>query len=229
MSTMVTGTVVRSTPRWTPTSGAAVGGAALFFAATLVTGALTPGYSLIRESISGLAAADNRAGGLMIAGFVACAVAFLSTGVLFWQRFAGITSGRVAAVMTGVAGLGMAVAGFARQDCSEYRAGCIDAGEAPLASTQYWVHEFVSLGVFLTMTVMTFVLARALRRSALWSYLAVPTRAVGALLVIGTVGLVVVEFGDYNGVAQRAYVALMMGWPVAVAVLTSRSRDRAIG
>ena len=71
--------------------------------------------------------------------------------MLFWQRFAGIRSGRVAAVMTGLSGVGMLVAGFARQDCSEYRAGTVDAGEAPLASTHFWVHQYVSLLMFVVL------------------------------------------------------------------------------
>ncbi len=203
---------------------AAAAGVVTFFAASVVAGALTPGYSHIREAISGLAATDNPAAGVMIAGFVAAAVGLLSAAAVFWQRFRGITSGRVAAVMLGVGGLGMLVAGLARQDCSEYQPGCIDAGAAPLASTHFWVHQYVSLGLFVLLSVMSFVLARALRRSGRWAYLARPTRIVGVVLVIGTVLLMTVGAGGYDGLAQRAYVALLAGWPVAVAVLTGRER-----
>ena len=68
---------------------------------------------------------------------------------------------------------------------------------------------------------MTFVLARALRRSGRWATLAVPTRIVGAVLVLGTLTLMTVGAGDYNGLAQRVYIGLLAGWPVAVAALIS--------
>lgn len=214
-------TMVSQSTRRVPLARVAVGGIALFFVAAVVVAALTPGYSHIREAISGLAATDNPAGGLMIAGFVAGAVGFAAAAAVFWQRFAGITSGRAAAVMTGLGAAGMLVAGFARQDCSEYRAGCIDAGAAPLASTHFWVHQYVSLLMFVLLTAMMFVLARALRRSGRWAGLARPTRIVGAALVVGTLLLMTVGAGDYSGLAQRVYLGLMAGWPAAVAVLIS--------
>jgi hypothetical protein len=56
-------TMVMRGRRLVPLARIAVGGVALFFLATVVVGALTPGYSHIREAISALAAAGNRAAG----------------------------------------------------------------------------------------------------------------------------------------------------------------------
>ena len=192
-------------------------GIATFFGIAVVTAAVTPGYRWTRDGISALAALDSPYAWAMIAGFLAAAAGLLATGLGLWQRFGGVRSGRIGAGLVVVAGGLMATAGVARQDCSDIRPECIDHGDAPLASTHYWVHQYVSLALFLTLVIATFVLVRAARRTEGFGHLAMPTRIVAITGLLLTVSIVTVGYGDLSGLVQRPYLALAFGWPVLLA------------
>lgn len=202
-------------------------GVLLFLGASVVTGALSPGYQWQRESISALAATDKAAAPVMIAGFLAAAVGLTATGIGLWRRFRGTASGRVAAVLVTVCGLTLTVSGLARQDCSDRLTTCRDYGAAPLASTHYWVHQYVSLALFLLMTVALFVLARATRRVQGWSRLTVATRLAGlwAVLVIADLMVDPPALNGWAGAIQRAFIVVLFGWPVLVAGLPARPAE----
>jgi hypothetical membrane protein len=238
---MTTGTTPAATPTTstTPTTatttGAAarawplparlgVAGIAAFFGASFVAGAFKPGYSHLREAVSALAATDSPAAPLMITAFLVSAVGMTATGVGIWRRLSVGVAGRVAAGLVVLSGLMMVVAGLARQDCSERLPSCIDHGEAPLGTTHFWVHQYVSLGLFVLLTISMFVMARGLRRSAGWAQLARWSKVAGlfSLLCIAELMVDPPALDPYAGLVQRVFVLVLFGWPVFVAGAPAR-------
>lgn len=197
---------------------------AAFFLDSVVVGALTPGYSPVQDQISSLAAADKELAPVMIAGFLAASIGVTATGIALWRRLSraetGRVAGRIGAVLVVLSGALMTVAGLAQQDCSERLTSCIDHGEALQASGSYWVHQFASLALFLLLSVAMFFLARGIRDSA-WSRLAVPTRLAG-LWGLVTIAAIVVgpsAVESHFGIAQRAFLLVVFGWPVVLAAV----------
>jgi hypothetical membrane protein len=204
-------------------------GVASFFVASIITAALNPGYSHAREAVSALAATDARFAWIMITGFMISAVGMSSTGIALWRRFAGNRAARAAAGIMMLAGPLMVVAGLARQDCSERLPTCVDFGEGTGASSHFWVHQYVSLLLFVLMTVALFLLARGLRRDDGMSGFAVPTRVAGLFCLLVIVVMIVDEMksiDSYAGLAQRAFVLVLFGWPVVVAAARCRPELR---
>jgi hypothetical membrane protein len=215
MSTLTTPTTTAH--RWSVSARVGAAGIAAFFATSVATAALTPGYRTAREAISALAATDSRYAPVMITGFLLAAIGLAATGIALWRRFGAALSGRIAAGLV-ILGSGLtATAGLARQDCSEARESCIDHGEGALASTHFWVHQYVSLALFVTLVIASFVLIRATRRTDGFAHLAVPTRIMAYVLLLTTLAAMTVGFGAVNGLVQRPYLALLFGWPVLLA------------
>jgi len=207
-------------------------GLASFFVASIITGALNSGYSPMREAISALAATDAEFAWIMIAGFMACAVGLASIGIALWRAFGGNRPARIAAALVTLGGPFMVVAGLARQDCSERLTSCIDHGEAPNASTHFWVHQFSSLLLFVLMTIALFFLARGLRRDRRMSHFSIPTRVAGTFCALVIASMIVNEmtFIDaYAGLAQRAFLLVLFGWPLVVATATRTELDERPG
>jgi hypothetical protein len=205
-------------------SAARIGAAgfATFFVASIGTAAVTPGYRTTRDAISALAATDSPYAYVMIAGFMAAAAGLLATGIALWKRYGARTSGKVAAVIVMLCSGLMVAAGLARQDCSEAVETCIDHGKAPLASTHFWVHQYVSLAGFVLLVIAGFVLIRAVRRTEGFGYLKVPARIVAWTNLVVTVAAMTVGFGAINGLIQRPYIALLFGWPILLAGIAPR-------
>lgn len=213
-------------PRWSGSwpapaivAGAGFGAFALGIAAA---GALYPGYSHVREGISALAATDSPSAWVMIAGFLALAVATVSAGVTLWVRLRTGIAGRIGAAMVVLAGVGMVVAALAREDCSDTRDACAAAESAGTVSGHHVIHQLGSLAVFLVLTIALSVLARGLRRSRAWAHLAVPTRLAGLAAFAGIAMLVTVGFGAVEGLVERAVVTLLFGLPIVLAALPAR-------
>jgi hypothetical protein len=224
MSTLSATPTTSTTPhRWSAPARLGAAGIATFFAVAIATAAVTPGYRSTRDGISALAALDSPYAWVMIAGFLAAAAALVATGFGLWQRYGGVRSGRIGAGLVVFAGGLMATAGLARQDCSDIRPECIDHGAAPLASTHYWVHQYVSLALFLILVIAMFVLVRAVRRTEGLGHLAMPTRVVAIAGLLLTVSIVTVGYGDFSGLVQRPYLAMLFGWPVLLAGLAPRT------
>lgn len=209
---------------WPTLARAAVAGFAGFAAAIVVGGALYPDYSHSHEFISALAAADAKAAWVMIAGFAILGLALALAAIMIWRRVGATASGTAAAVLVGLSGALTVVVGLARQDCSDVRPSCIDHGDAALASTQYQIHNLVSLLTFLLLIVALFFLARAQRKSQGWAHLAVPTRiAAGFSLIFTLVFVFTSAFEPYSGLAQRVFVTVLFGWPILSAGLAPRA------
>src|SRR4051794_21064187 len=67
----------------------AMGGVGVFTAASLIGGALNPGYSLRSDAISSLAAHDADAPLVMVIGFLGLAVGLLATGASLLRSLTG--------------------------------------------------------------------------------------------------------------------------------------------
>ena len=168
---------------WMSVHRIAIAGVGGFALAVLLTGVITPGYGVRREAISALAALDSPHAWVMIVGFTVGAVGLVAAGVALW-RLVPARSARVGAAMVVAAGALIAVAGFAREDCSDQLSTCKDFGEAVHASGSYWLHSYVSLLAFLLLIVSSFLVARGLRRTGRRS-LGNAGRVVGARLPRG--------------------------------------------
>jgi len=211
-----------TTHRWPVPARVAAAGVATFFAASIVTAALTPGYRSTRDQISALAALDSPYASIMILGFLAAATGLVSAGVGLARRYGATRSGKIAAGLVTAAGALMVVAGLARQDCSQALPSCVDHGDGALASTSFWIHQYVSLLLFLLLVSASFVLVRAVRRTDGFGFLKVAARTVAYGALALTVAMVVVGFGDHDGLVQRPYLAVLFGWPILAAAIAPR-------
>ncbi|NAZ87866.1 DUF998 domain-containing protein [Kineococcus indalonis] len=110
----------------------------------------------------------------------------------------------------------------ARQDCSQADAACTAREAAGALSTHHWVHQYVSSTVFLVLAAALLVLSRALRANAGWAHLAPATRVAGLSALVVIAALVTVGLGGWSGLVQRAFVALLFGWPVLLSALPAR-------
>jgi len=91
---------------------------AAFWALVLVVGSSNPGYSQTRDYVSTLAARGADYGWLGVLAICAAALAILATAVLLRAL------SRLAAVLTGLAGIGFLVVAFTRLGCPNGPAGC---------------------------------------------------------------------------------------------------------
>jgi hypothetical membrane protein len=207
---------------WPAPAIVAIVGFGAFTLSIAAAGALYPGYSHVREGISALAATDSPSAWIMIAGFLALAVATVSTGVTLWVRLRTTIAGRIGAALVVLAGFGMVVAALARQDCSDARAACAAAESAGTVSGHHVIHQLGSLAVFLVLTIALSVLARGLRKNRAWAHLALPTRLAGLAAFAGIAILVTVGFGAVEGLVERAVITLLFGLPIVLAALPPR-------
>jgi hypothetical membrane protein len=205
------------------TSG--VAGPIIFSAAWLVAWPVQDEYSPRHEDISALAALDADHPWIMVTGFLALGLGTtllgLGLGLGRASALAGGFSARLGALLVTVAGVGILVAGLARNDCSSELAACaarVDAGDV---SWHHELHDLVSLVVFLALVAAQLVLARAFGRDARWhdlsKYSIVSGALTFALLVLYGSGAI----GDSNGLVQRIFTAVPFVW---IAVLGLRLR-----
>jgi hypothetical protein len=218
---------VRTTTTRSTTTGradirarAVLAGMAGFAGASLVAGTLEPGYDPLGEMISTLAAQDARVPALMIAGFLTAAGALLVAGVTLVGRLSGV-AGRIGAVLVALAGIGMIVAGLARQDCSLASQACLARESAGLLSSAHWLHQFSSLALFIALVIAAPLLARGVRRTPRLHHLARPMRWIALAGLISLIVLISQSEGDYAGAAQRAFLAVVFGWPVWLTYATA--------
>ncbi|MEV6489359.1 hypothetical protein AB0M20_12130 [Actinoplanes sp. NPDC051633] len=97
-----------------------------------------------------------------------------------------------------------------------------DYGDGALASSSFWLHQYASLLLFLLLVSASFVLVRAVRRTDGFGFLKVAARTVAYGTLALTVAMVVVGFGDHDGLVQRPYLAVLFGWPILAAAIAPR-------
>jgi hypothetical protein len=130
----------------------AVAGPLVFTAAWLLAWPLQEQYSPRREDISALAALDAQHAWIMILGFLALGVGTTALGLGLMESLSGWSS-RVGSAFVMVAGVGLVIAGLARNDCSSELPGCAAAVDAGDVSTHHGIHDLVSLLIFLALVV----------------------------------------------------------------------------
>ena len=128
----------------------AVAGPIAFTIAWLIGGLVQDEYSFRQEDISALAALDAQHAWIMITGFVLLGVGTiaLAAGLASTLKY---PSAVIGSVLLMIAGIGLAVVGLARNDCSTELQACaarVDAGEVSL---HHQIHDNVSLIIFLAL------------------------------------------------------------------------------
>jgi hypothetical membrane protein len=201
--------------------GLAVAGPLLFTAAWLIAWPLQEEYSPRHEDISALAAVDAQRSWIMILGFLTLGLGTVALAFALLNAVRGGRSARIGAALLAFAGLGIVVAGLARNDCSSELAACraLPAGEL---SWHHHVHDFVSALIFVSLVVAQLVLARVFGGDDFWrdlrSYSVVSGLATLVLLVLYGTSV----FGDWNGLVQRIFLAVPFAWIVVVGIRVRR-------
>jgi hypothetical membrane protein len=189
-----------------------------FTAAWLLGGLVQDEYSVRQEDISALAAMDAQYAWIMITGFVVLGVGTvaLAAGLASTLRY---PSAVIGSVLLMIAGIGLAVAGLARNDCSSELPACAARADASEVSWHHQVHDNVSLIIFLALIAAPLVFARAFGRDDRWRPLrsySILTGLLGfALLALYMIG----SAGTWNGLVQRVFVSVLFLW---IAVLGFR-------
>jgi hypothetical protein len=192
---------------WIPV--AVLAGVAVFWAATLVAGALEPGYSGRRDYVSTLAAHGAAHAGLAMLGIVAAAGAIAAASLLVRSV------SRAAAVAVALAGAGFIVVALTRLDCADGAAGCGLGGRFEVSgSTEigHWTATTVSSVLLIAGIALTGVaLVRRGGHAAGIASLAAAAVITGAFLATG---------GDLPGQMQRIGIVVATGWLAALAIGT---------
>ena len=199
----------------------AVVGPLIFTAGWLVSGPLQEHYSPRREDISALAALDAQHAWMMILCFMALALGTTALGLGLMDALRG-PSGRVGSGFVFAAGVGLGIAGLARNDCSSELSSCAAAVEAGDVSAHHQLHDLVSLLSFLALIVAQLVCVRAFGRDPAWRDLR-SYSLVSGLLTLALLALFVADPIDgWNGVVQRIFLAVPWIWIVVLGLRLGR-------
>ena len=193
----------------------AVIGPLIFTAAWLVAEPLQEQYSPRREDISGLAALDAQHAWIMILGFIALGVGTTALGLGLMDALRG-WSGRVGSAFVMAAGVGLGIAGLARNDCSSELSNCAVAAEAGDVSVHHQIHDLVSLLVFVALIVGQLLCARAFRQDPQWRDLRTYSLVSGVLTLALLVLFIADAIDGWNGIVQRIFLAVPWIWIVVL-------------
>ena len=199
----------------------ATGATALAAVCIALAGSLDPGYSRVSEAISALASQESAAAPVMIVGFLAMAVMLLAAGATLFRALPGKRA-PVGAVLVVLAGLMTVVVGLARQSCSSLQADCLARESAGTVSASHWVHNLVSLPLFIFLTVAAFLWTAGLTRAAGSTGLARFSLVVAIATAVFLVWFGSGAYGTFGGLVERVLVWLAFGWPVFLAVRLTR-------
>lgn len=193
-------------PRWAAVSG--IAGPTAFVAAWATGGALTPGYSPFRDTISRLAEEGASTAPLMTAGFVAFGVLLPIWGRALGERLGSPVLSRVVTV-AGVATLGVAAAPLTR-----------DGG-----STRDTLHAIAAGTGYLAMAATPLLAARPLRRAG-HGRAATASAAVGVTSAAALVASVLAANDAFvsGGGWQRLGLTVVDAWHVVMAGAVLRAR-----
>jgi hypothetical membrane protein len=189
-----------------------------FTIAWIVGAVVQDEYSVRREDISALAALDAQNAWIMITGFLLLGAGMIALGA----GLAGALKGgpaTVGSILVVVAGVGIIVAGLARNDCSSELDACADRVEAGDVSWHHATHDLASLVVFLALVAAPLVFARAFRGDQSWRDLRTYSLITGVLGLVLLVLFLTGVAGSWNGLLQRVFVTVLFLW---IAVLGAR-------
>ena len=203
-------------PRELPSRVGAVCGALIFTVAWAVLGFVVRGFDPAREYISGLAARETPHAEIMVAGFVAMALAEGCAAVR-WSR-SGLS--RPTTALLGLAATATLIAGVFQQRCSTALDRCWERVRTLGDFSSTAIHGLSSSVAFLVPTVAALVAAWSLRRRAALRTWAVWSAAAG---VIGAGGVIAwyarVTIGQ-AGTLQRVVAIALSTWVASSAWLT---------
>lgn len=188
-------------------------GLGVFWAALLLAGAASPGYSQRRDYVSSLAAHGVEDAWLGMLAIVAVGVAGVAAAVLLWR----VT--RAGALALACAGIGFVVVALVRIDCPNGAARCglggrFDVHGAPAIT--HWTAAVVSTVLVLVgAALVAYALWRRRRRAA-----SVVSAVAAAMTLVALVG----TGGQSPGVVQRVWIAVMTLWLVGAALLALTRR-----
>ena len=206
----------------------ALAGPIAFTLAWLVGGLVQDEYSAKQEDISALAALDAQHAWIMITGFVLLGVGTvaLAAGLASALRYPSAVIGSVLLV---IAGIGLMVAGLARNDCSSELPACAARVDAGQVSWHHEVHDNVSLIIFLALIAAPLVLARAFGRDDHWRPLRAYSIVTGLLGFALLVLYVIAPAGTWNGLVQRIFVSVLFLWIAVLGLRLARVEHVATG
>jgi hypothetical membrane protein len=192
-----------------------------FTIAWLLGGLVQDEYSVRQEDVSALAALDAQHAWIVITGFVLLGVGTvaLAAGLASTLRY---PSAVIGSVLLTIAGIGLAAAGLARNDCSSELPACaarVDTGEV---SWHHQVHDNVSLIIFLALIAAPLVFARAFGRDHRWRPLRTYSIVTGLLGFALLVLYVIASAGTWNGLVQRIFVSVLFLWIAVLGFRLSR-------
>ena len=196
----------------------AVAGPIAFTIAWLVGGFAQDEYSGRREDISALAAVDAQNAWIMITGFLLLGAGSCALAIGLIRTMTG-RSATIGSILVLIAGMGIVVAGIARNDCSSELTPCADRVDAGDVSWHHMVHDTVSLVIFLALVAAPLVLARAFQRDERWRDLRSYSIVTGLLGLVLLILFVTDAAGSWNGLLQRVFVTVPFLW---IAVLGFR-------
>ena len=200
----------------------AVAGPLVFSAAWLAAWTAQETYSPRREDISALAALDAQQPWIMISGSLALALGLTALGAGLLRTVAGGRAARAGALLVVLAGLGILVAGIARNDCSSELEACKARIDGGAVSWHHDLHDAVSGLVFLTLVVAQLVLARAFRRDPYWRRLRAYSIFSGSLTLALLVLFIAGPIDGWNGLIQRVFLAVPLVWITVLGIRLRR-------
>src|SRR5215218_732827 len=199
----------------------ALAGQIAFTIAWLIGGLVQDEYSFRQEDISALAAMDAQYAWIMITGFVllGAGTVALGAGLASTLKY---PSALIGSVLLMLAGIGLAVAGLARNDCSSKLPACAARVDSGAVSWQHQVHDNVSLIIFLVLIAAPLVFARAFGRDDRWRPLRTYSIVTGLLGFALLVLYVSASPRTWKRLAQRTFVSVLFIWIAVVGFRLSR-------
>jgi hypothetical membrane protein len=179
----------------------------VFWFFVLFVGAANPGYSQTRDYVSTLAARGVDYGWLGVLAICAVALAMIATATLLRAL------SRLAAVLTGIAGIGFLVVAFTRLSCPNGPAGCGLGGRFEVSGFREITHSAAT-------TLSAVLLVAAMAWSGVELHRRGNPRAGGASLgaAAGTAVAFLATGGSSPGWIERLGILVATAWMAVVAV-----------
>jgi len=199
----------------------------VFTVAWLVAWPVQDVYSPRREDISALAALDAQHAWIMIAGIIVLGLSIVGLGLGLVGAIRDGRSALIGEILLVLTGLAFVTAGIARNDCSSELQACKKRVNAGDVSWHHKVHDTVGFAALLLLVIAPFVFARAFRADSRWVNLRRYSLITGVLALALAVMVGGETFNGWNGLLERALVAVtfvwiaVLGWRLARIASTS--------
>ncbi len=185
--------------------------------ASLVQDRYYPGH----EYISALASTSADSPGIMIAGFVAAGLGFVSLAAAL--RLRGVRW-RPDAVLLAVLGVAIVLAGLLRADCSTVLDDCLRQD----ATWHATAHGFLATAIFAVLVALPLVFARVHRGEGAWRGLRRAGLVISAVCAVLFVVLGAHVWPSAAGVLQRLFITTAFGWIALIGIRMARQRPGAV-